>query len=100
MIRNIFLGFIRIHILYHAGKEEIFGVEIMKELKRHGYSISPGTLYPILHSLEKQKYLTSRKEVVKGKMRKYYKITGKGSNALDKSKEKIRELVNEVFEEQ
>ena len=54
MIRNIFLGFIRIHILYHASKEEIFGVEIMRELKRHGYSISPGTLYPILHSLESQ----------------------------------------------
>jgi len=98
MIRNIFLGFIRIHILYHASKEEIFGVEIMKELKRHGYSVSPGTLYPILHHLEKQKYLVSRKEVVKGKMRKYYKITGKGSNALDKSKEKITELVDEVLE--
>jgi len=98
MIRNIFLGFIRIHILYHASKEEIFGIEIMKELKRHGYSISPGTLYPILHSLEKQRYLTSRKEVVKGKMRKYYKITRKGSNALDKSKEKIKELVDEVLE--
>ena len=98
MIRNIFLGFIRIHILYHASKEEIFGVEIMKELKRHGYSISPGTLYPILHSLEKQKYLQSRKEVVNGKMRKYYKITRKGNNALDKSKEKIRELVDEVLE--
>ncbi|MFH0904713.1 MAG: PadR family transcriptional regulator [Methanobacteriota archaeon] len=99
MIRNIFLGFIRIHILYNASKEEIFGVEIMKELKKHGYSISPGTLYPILHSLENQKYLTSRKEVVRGKVRKYYKITKKGSIVLDKSKIKIKELVNEVFEE-
>jgi len=99
MIRNIFLGFIRIHILYHASKKEIFGVEIMKELKRHGYSISPGTLYPILHSLENQKYLISRKEVVGGKVRKYYKITKKGSNVLDKSKIKIKELVNEVFED-
>lgn len=99
MIRNIFLGFIRIHILYHASKEEIFGVEIMKELKRHGYSISPGTLYPILHSLENQKYLTSRKEVVGGKVRKYYKITKKGVNVLEKSKEKIKELVDEVLEE-
>ncbi len=98
MIRHIFLGFIRIHILYHASKEEIFGVEIKKELRRHGYSISPGTLYPILHSLEKQKYLSSRKEVVKGKVRKYYKITKKGSNVLEKAKGKIRELVNEVLE--
>jgi len=99
MIRNIFLGFIRIHILYHASKEEIFGVEIMKELKRHGYSISPGTLYPTLHSLENQKYLISRKKVVGGKVRKYYKITKKGSNVLDKSKIKIKELVNEIFED-
>ncbi|MBU0529839.1 PadR family transcriptional regulator [bacterium] len=99
MIRNIFLGFIRIHILYHASKDEIFGVEIMQELKKHGYSISPGTLYPILHSLENQKYLTSRKEVVRGKIRKYYFITQKGSSILNKSKIKIKELVNEVFEE-
>lgn len=98
MIKNIFLGFIRIHILYHASKEEIFGVEIMKELKRHGYSPSPGTLYPILHSLEKQKYLISRKETVKGKIRKYYKITKKGIDTLEKSKAKIRELVAEVLE--
>jgi len=99
MIRNIFLGFVRIHILYHASKDEIFGVEIMQELKKHGYSISPGTLYPILHSLENQKYLTSRKEVVRGKIRKYYFITQKGSSILNKSKIKIKELVNEVFEE-
>jgi len=84
--------------LYHASKEEIFGMDIMKELKSHGYSISPGTLYPILHSLENQKYLTSRKKVVNGKTRKYYKITKKGLGALAKSKEKIRELVDEVLE--
>ena len=71
----------------------------MKELKRRGYSISPGTLYPILHSLENQKYLISRKEVVGGKVRKYYKMAKKGSIVLDKSKIKIKELVNEIFEE-
>ena len=71
----------------------------MKELKSHGYSISPGTLYPILHSLENQKYIISRKEVVEGKVRKYYKISKKGSNVLEKSKIKIKELVSEVFEE-
>ena len=41
--REFFLGFIKIHILYHASKEPIFGVEIAEELARHGYSISPGT---------------------------------------------------------
>ncbi len=98
MIRNIFLGFIRIHILHHAEKEEIYGVWMMKELESHGYSISFGTLYPILHKLEKEGYLKSRKEIVNGKVRKYYKITPDGHEALEKAKEKIKELVEEVME--
>lgn len=97
--RIFFLGFIRIHILYHASKEEICGIEMIEELKRHGYSVSPGLIYPILHSMEKEGYLSSKKMIVKGKARKYYKITGKGLRVLEKSKEKIKELVNEVLEE-
>jgi len=42
--REFFLGFIKIHILYHASKEPIFGVGIVEELSRHGYYLSPGTL--------------------------------------------------------
>ncbi len=97
MMRNIFLGFIRIHILHHANEDEIFGVAIMDELRRHGYSISAGTLYPILHSLEAEGYLTRRNEVVNGKVRKYYRITEKGVNALEEAKPKIKELVAEVL---
>jgi len=97
MMRNIFLGFIRIHILHHASEGEIFGVEMMDELRRHGYSISSGTLYPILHSLEEDGYLTRRDEVVDGKVRKYYRITEKGTNALKDAKKKIRELTEEVM---
>ena len=95
MMRNIFLGFIRIHILHHASEGEIFGVEMMEELRRHGYLISSGTLYPILHSLEEDGYLTRRDEVVGGKVRKYYRITEKGINALEDAKKKIRELTEE-----
>jgi len=62
--REFFLGFIKIHILYHASKEPIFGIEIAQELTRHGYSISPGTLYPTLHRLEKEGYLKSSAQVV------------------------------------
>ena len=97
MMRNIFLGFIRIHILHHANEGKIFGVEIMNELRSHGYSISAGTLYPILHSLEKEGYLKRRDEVVNGKVRKYYRITEKGVNALEEAKPKIKELVEEVI---
>ena len=97
--REFFLGFIKIHILYHASKEPIFGVEIIEELARHGYNISPGTLYPTLHRMEKAGYLKSSSKVVKGKQRKYYRATSKGKSVLKKSGEKIRELVSEVLEE-
>jgi len=97
MMRNIFLGFIRIHILHHAYEGEIFGLEMMDELRSHGYVISSGTLYPILHSLERDGYLTRRDKVVSGKVRKYYRITEKGIHALYDAKKKIRELVEEVM---
>jgi len=97
MMRNIFLGFIRIHILHHAYEGEIFGVEMIDELISHGYAISSGTLYPILHSLERDGYLTRRDEVVSGKVRKYYRITERGVGALEEAKKKIRELVEEVM---
>ena len=97
--REFFLGFIKIHILYHASKEPIFGVEIAEELARHGYSISPGTLYPTLHHLEKEGYLESSSRVVGGRVRKYYRATVEGKLVLEQSKEKIRELVTEVLEE-
>ena len=97
--REFFLGFIKIHILYHASKEPIFGVEIAKELARHGYSISPGTLYPMLHRLEKEGYLESSSKVVNGKVRRYYQATAEGKLVLEQSKKKIRELVTEVIEE-
>ena len=97
--REFFLGFIKIHILYHASKEPIFGVEIAEELARHGYSISPGTLYPTLHRLEKEGYLESSLKVVSGRVRRYYQATVRGKLVLEQSKRKIGELVTEVLEE-
>ncbi len=98
MLRDFFIGFIKIHILHHAKEEDICGVEISDELKRHGYKISPGTLYPTLHSLEKSGYLKSKEIVENSRIRKYYSITSKGKRALEKSKDKMRELVKEVLE--
>ncbi|MFH0822999.1 MAG: PadR family transcriptional regulator [Pseudomonadota bacterium] len=97
MLRYFFLGFVRIHILHHAERESIFGTGIRDELASHGYDLSFGTLYPILHGLEKQGYLTSYDEVVNGKVRKYYKTTEAGTAALREAKEKISELVEEVL---
>lgn len=97
MLKDFFLGFIKIHILYHASRDPIYGVEILEELERHGYRLSPGTLYPTLHRLEKDGYLESRSKVVSGKVRKYYTITDRGLIALNEAKQKIAELVNEVL---
>ena len=99
MDREFFLGFVKIHILYHASKGPVFGAELATELARHGYSISPGTLYPTLHRLEKEGYLESSAQVVNGKVRKYYRATAEGRLVLEQSKKKIRELVTEVIEE-
>jgi len=97
--RRFFLGFIKVHILYHASKEPIFGIEIAAELSRHGYHLSPGTLYPTLHRLEKECYLQRSSKVVGGKVRKYYTITEQGLKVLQEARGKIRELVIEVLEE-
>ena len=99
MLKDFFLGFVKIHILYHASKQQIYGVEMREELGRHGYQLSPGTLYPTLHRLEKDGYLERQPRVVGGKVRNYYAITKKGRGALSEAQHKIRELVNEVLEE-
>ena len=96
--REFFLGFIKIHILYHAAMEPVFGMELASELARHGYNISPGTLYPTLHRLEKEGYLSSNKKVVAGRVRKYYQATPSGKHVLEQARNNIRELVTEVIE--
>ena len=97
MLQDFFLGFVKVHILYHASKAPIYGVEILQELGRHGYRLSPGTLYPTLHRLEKEGYLAVEKRVVGGKVRKYYTGTEQGLAVLEESRKKISELVDEVL---
>ncbi len=97
LTKMFFGGFVRMHVLYHAVREPIFGVEMMEELGRHGYDVGAGTLYPLLHQLEKAGYLISKIEVVAGKQRKYYRTTPEGAAALEAAKAKLRELVAEVL---
>ena len=92
------MGFIKIHILNHASKEPVYGLWLIEELGHHGYKLSPGTLYPILHKLEEERLLKSYSENIGGKIRKYYKTTSQGMKTLSKVKEKINELVEEVME--
>jgi DNA-binding PadR family transcriptional regulator len=99
LTRMFFGGFVRMHVLYHAMREPVFGVAMMEELGRHGYQISAGTLYPMLHQLESAGYLTSHTEVVSGKPRRYYRATTAGATALEATKEKLRELVSELLDD-
>ena len=98
--KDLYSGMIRLHILYHAAKEPIFGLSIIEELGRHGYKLSPGTLYPILHGLEQRGYLRSSKKREGRQIRRFYRATPAGRKALKGAKEKVRELVGELFEEE
>ena len=99
MLRELFLGFIKIHILHHASQQPIYGLWMMEELARHGYAISPGTLYPTLHSLERAGYLTSDRRVVEGRQRRYYTITPAGQAALAAARARLAELGAGALEE-
>ena len=97
MLRDLFLGFIRVHILFHASEAPVYGVALMEELGRHGYRVGPGTLYPILHALEREGYLRREHRVVDGRIRKYYRITPAGRRILERAQAQLRELVGEVL---
>jgi PadR family transcriptional regulator PadR len=97
--RHFFNGFIRLHILYHAAKEPVYGAELSEELIRHGYRLSQGTLYPTLHLLEELGYLRSEERVVQGRRRKYYQATAAGKSVLKVARRKLLELVAEVVED-
>ena len=98
LFRDLLLGFVRIHILHHASRGPIFGVGITAELEGHGYRLSPGTLYPLLHNLEAAGFLEREDQIVGGKIRKYYRSTPLGRRALDEARAKVVDLVNEVTE--
>jgi DNA-binding PadR family transcriptional regulator len=99
LTRDFFLGFIKVHVLHHAAEEPVYGLAMIEELRRHGYVLSPGTLYPVLHGLETAGYLTREERKVEGKVRKYYSITASGQAALAEARARIRELVDEVLVE-
>jgi DNA-binding PadR family transcriptional regulator len=99
LLNHLFGGFVRMHILYHAAKGPIWGLEMMAELDHHGYQVGPGTLYPILHQLEAAGLLSCETTVVAGKRRKNYRITAAGTKLLGEARERLRELVSELLED-
>jgi DNA-binding PadR family transcriptional regulator len=96
--RDLYSGLIRLHILHHAEREPIFGLGMMEELARHGYRLSAGTLYPILHGLEAKGYLRATEYRNGRHSRRMYRLTPAGRRALTAAKAKVRELFGELFE--
>jgi PadR family transcriptional regulator, regulatory protein PadR len=96
--RDLYSGLIRLHILHHAVEGPIFGLEMAEELARHGYRISLGTLYPLLHGLEKRGYLRSSEKRRGQSIRKVYRATPLGRKALEATKVKVSELFGELNE--
>ena len=97
--RDLYSGLIRLHILHHAVEAPIFGLGMAEELARHGYRISPGTLYPLLHGLERKGYLRSWEERDGRSRRRVFRATPEGKQALLAAKRKIQELFAEIVGE-
>jgi PadR family transcriptional regulator, regulatory protein PadR len=95
----IYSGLIRLHILHHAAQQPIFGLGIIEELGRHGYKLSAGTLYPLLHGLEREGCLRSYEQRNGRHARRLYSATPRGRKALREAKTKVRELFAELFED-
>jgi len=97
--QELYSGLIRLHVLYHASQQPVYGFWLMNELSRHGYRIGPGTLYPLLHRMERRGYLL-RRGAAGGRGRRTYVITRAGRKALAAAKVKVRELYEELFEDE
>ena len=96
--QELLKGLIRLHILHHAAEKELYGQWMINELARHGYTLSPGRLYPMLHALERNGYPKSRKERQGRTFRRVYRATALGREANKLAKSKVRELVGEMIE--
>jgi PadR family transcriptional regulator PadR len=95
---DLLAGFIRLHVLHHAAEHEIYGQWMIDELARHGYRLSPGTLYPMLHAMEQRGYLTSRVERAGRSTRKFYRATEFGLQGRALAKVRVREFTGEALQ--
>ena len=96
--RELFYGLIRIHVLLHASHGPVFGLAMMEELEHHGYRIGPGTLYPLLHGMERSGLLQTVTGQAGARARRFYRITPAGRKALKKARGKVDELHQELHE--
>ena len=95
--REVFLAFWKVHILHHAAEEGVVGLWMLHELRRHGYQVSPGTLYPMLHRMERLGWLEgSSDNPLHSKARRCYRITAAGREVMARIRGQLRELSGET----
>lgn len=91
---DLWRGLIPLHVLHHAAEGDVYGLGLIEELRRHGYPIGPGTLYPMLHRLTERGYLRERASEG-GRQRRYY-ATAKGRRAVTEAYHYVEELFAEM----
>ncbi len=90
MNKELLKGTTEVMILKMLEKEPMYGYGMIKnfDIMSNGtFKFKEGTLYPLLHSLEKKKYIESFWDSPDGRKRKYYKITTAGLKQLQAKKE-------------
>jgi PadR family transcriptional regulator, regulatory protein PadR len=97
MDREFQRGFLKLYVLWSASQAETYGVKIMDEMRELGFKISPGTLYPVLHSLLEEKDLTVTDRLVNGKIRKCYCATARGRREAEEVIERLTRILRKVF---
>lgn len=96
--REILLALWKVHILHHAARGPVVGQWMLKELWRHGYEVSPGTVYPLLRRMTQNGWLRCNVDSRGGpRARRNYYLTRKGSHVLETVRTQLAELYNEVF---
>lgn len=52
--REVLLSFWKVHVLHHARAQPVLGQWVIRELRRHGYEVSPGTIHPLLNRMKRR----------------------------------------------
>ncbi|MFI5165916.1 MAG: PadR family transcriptional regulator [Thermoanaerobaculales bacterium] len=100
LTREVLIALWKIHILHHAAQGPVYGQWVAEELGRHGYRISPGTLYPLLKRMETRGWLSPQTSTAANpKARRNYVLTGKGARVLAVIKRQVADLQRELTEE-
>jgi DNA-binding PadR family transcriptional regulator len=87
--KSLLSGSMTLLLLKLLEEKDMYGYEMIETLRERSnnvFELKAGTLYPLLHGMEKSQLLKSYEEEYLGKTRKYYSITKEGKKTLEKKK--------------